>query len=155
MMRVLGNEAVADPSKMEALVRHGIEERLQEHLRRNEERKLTKEQKAEKFLRKLKRDSAIECRVALFRIENLHDRVHKFKVDISAQQMQLHGLLINPVISAESRSDNTMPAIVLVEGGPKSIKFYKKLLLRRIKWTKNSYIPKDENGNPVPTLDLS
>jgi len=42
-MRVLGNEAVADPSKMEALVRHGIEERLQEHLRRNEEHKLTKE----------------------------------------------------------------------------------------------------------------
>lgn len=86
-MRVLGNEAIADPTKMEALVRQGIAERLQEHMRRNEERKLTKEQKADKFLRKLKRDSAIECRVALFRIESLADRVHKFKVDINAQQM--------------------------------------------------------------------
>lgn len=48
-----------------------------------------------------------------------------------------------------------MPAIVLVEGGPKSIKFYKKLLLGRIKWNKNSYLPKDETGNTLPSFDLS
>ncbi|KAL4487124.1 hypothetical protein ABPG72_001576 [Tetrahymena utriculariae] len=155
MMRVLGNEAVADPTKMEALVRQGVAERLQEHLRRNQERQLTKEQKAEKFLRKLKRDSAIECRVALFRIENLQDRVHKFKVDINAQQMQLHGALIYPVVNPESRSTINMPAIVLVEGGPKAIKFYKKLMLRRIKWDKNSYLPKDENGEIITPVDLS
>ncbi|KAL4436301.1 hypothetical protein ABPG74_015892 [Tetrahymena malaccensis] len=155
MMRVLGNEAVADPTKMEALVRQGVAERLQEHLRRNQERQLTKEQKAEKFLRKLKRDSAIECRVALFRIENLQDRVHKFKVDINAQQMQLHGCLINPVVNLDSRSTINMPAIVLVEGGPKAIKFYKKLMLRRIKWDKNSYLPKDENGEIITPVDLT
>jgi hypothetical protein len=27
-----------------------------------------------------------------------------------------------------------LPAIVIVEGGPFAIKFYKKLMLRRIKW---------------------
>lgn len=143
MMRVLGNEAVADPTKMEALVRQGVADRLKEHLQRNEERKLTKDQKTEKFMKKIKRDSSIECRLAVFRIESLRDRVHKFKVDINAQQMQLHGLLINPVQDVEGRMDNTMPAIVLVEGGPKAIKFYKKLLLSRIKWEKNSYLPKD------------
>ncbi len=84
MMRVLTNETVADPTKMEQLVRQGVSDRLQAHLKRNQERQLTKEQKADKFLRKLKRDSGIECRVALFRIESLIDRVHKFKVDINA-----------------------------------------------------------------------
>jgi hypothetical protein len=43
-----------------------------------------------------------------------------------------------------------MPTIIIVEGGPKAIKFYKKLLLRRIKWNKSSYVDKDENGNALP-----
>ena len=155
MMRVLTNESVADPTKMEQLVRQGISDRLQAHLKRNSERQLTKEQKSDKFLRKLKRDSGIECRVALFRIENLYDRVHRFKVDINAQQLQLHGILVTPPCVVDPRNQNNMPTIILVEGGPKSIKFYKKLLLKRIKWNKNSYIDKDENGSYVVQADLS
>ncbi|EGR27825.1 u4 u6 small nuclear, putative [Ichthyophthirius multifiliis] len=154
MMRVLTNETVADPTKMEQLVRQGVSERLQAHLKRNQQRQLTKEQKADKFLRKLKRDSGIECRVALFRIESLTDRVHKFKVDINAQQLQLHGLLVTPVATQDGRNQNNMPTIIIVEGGPKAIKFYKKLLLRRIKWNKSSYLDKDENGNPLPLPEL-
>jgi U4/U6 small nuclear ribonucleoprotein PRP3 len=30
-----------------------------------------------------------------------------------------------------------LPTVVVVEGGPKAIKFYKKLLLKRIKWDKD------------------
>lgn len=67
----------------------------------------------------------------------------------------MHGLLINPVVNADTRAANNMPAIVLVEGGPKAIKFYKKLMLRRIKWNKNSYLPKDENGNVITPVDLT
>ena len=82
------------------------------------------------MLRKLKRDSAIECRVALFRIEILNDFSHKYKIDKNAQQLQLHGLCL----IAEKNSGMRIPALVVVEGGPKAIKFYKKLMMNRIKW---------------------
>jgi len=55
LMRVLGPEAVADPSRIEKEVKKNIQERLKSHLMRNKANKLTKEQKTEKWLRKLKR----------------------------------------------------------------------------------------------------
>eukprot|EP01016_Furgasonia_blochmanni_P035855 TRINITY_DN4017_c0_g1_i4.p1 TRINITY_DN4017_c0_g1~~TRINITY_DN4017_c0_g1_i4.p1 ORF type:complete len:570 (-),score=144.49 TRINITY_DN4017_c0_g1_i4:201-1910(-) len=134
MMRVLTNEAVADPSKMEAEVKRTVAERLRAHLERNESRKLTKEQRAEKWLRKLRRDSAAECRVALFRVEDLQDRRLRFKVDRNALQLALHGLCL----ISDRRTGLNLPNLVLVEGGPKAINFYKKLMLRRIKW-ENSF----------------
>lgn len=132
MMRILGNEAIMDPSKVEKDVKKSIAERLKGHLERNAARKLTREMKAEKMMRKLKRDSAIECRVAVFRIEDLHNRSHRFKIDKNAQQIALHGLCL----ISDKKAGLNLPTIVVAEGGPKAIKFYKKLLLRRIKWDK-------------------
>lgn len=134
MMRVLGTEAVADPSKMEKEVKKSIADRLKNHMARNEARKLTREMKAEKMLRKLKRDSAIECRVALFRVEDLSNRSHRFKVDRNAQQLALHGICL----VCDKKSGLNLPCIVVVEGGPKAIKFYKKLMLRRIRWERET-----------------
>ena len=71
MMNVLTNEAVADPSKVEMGVKKQIQDRLQKHLEQNQKRKLTNEQKAEKFAKKLKRDAEHEIIIALFRIETL------------------------------------------------------------------------------------
>lgn len=133
MMRVLGNEAIADPSRTEKDVKKSIAERLRNHLARNEGKKLTKEMKTEKILKKLKRDSAIECRVAVFRIEDLSNRSHKFKVDKNAQQLALHGVCL----FSDKKTGLNLPSIVVVEGGPKAIKKYKKLMLRRIKWEKD------------------
>ena len=84
------------------------------------------------MLRKLKRDSAIECRVAVFRIEDLHSRSHRFKVDKNAQQLALHGVCL----ISDKKAGMNLPTIVVAEGGPKAIKFYKKLMLKRIKWDK-------------------
>lgn len=134
MMRILGNEAIADPSKVEKEVRKSIAERLKNHMARNEGKKLTKEMKAEKILKKLKRDSAMECRVAVFRIEDLSNRSYKFKVDKNAQQLALHGVCL----VSDKKSGLNLPSIVVVEGGPKAIKKYKKLMLRRIKWEKDT-----------------
>eukprot|EP01017_Pseudomicrothorax_dubius_P042516 TRINITY_DN694_c0_g1_i2.p1 TRINITY_DN694_c0_g1~~TRINITY_DN694_c0_g1_i2.p1 ORF type:complete len:388 (+),score=106.40 TRINITY_DN694_c0_g1_i2:69-1166(+) len=129
-MHILGTEAIGDPSKLEAEVKKNMAERLKAHLERNAQRSLTKEQRAEKLMRKLKRDSSVECRVAVFRIERLTDRAIRFKVDKNAQQLALNGvcLISNP------NSGLGFPSMVVVEGGPKAIKFYKRLLLRRIKW---------------------
>ena len=70
-MKVMGREAVADPSRVEARVKKMVEKRLNDHLKRNEDNKLTREQKEAKMKRKHERDLQDECRVALFRIEDL------------------------------------------------------------------------------------
>lgn len=102
----------------------------------NEQRKLTKEQQKEKLLRKLKKDSAVECRVVIFRVDNLSDGGHRYKVDKNAQQLQLHGLCL----IANREEGYNSPSIVLVEGGPKAIKKFKKLMLVRIKWDQPTQI---------------
>ena len=51
-MKVMGDSAVMDPSKMEAVVQKQIQARQDKHFAANDARKLTKEQKAEKKERK-------------------------------------------------------------------------------------------------------
>jgi U4/U6 small nuclear ribonucleoprotein PRP3 len=48
LMRVLGTDAVQDPTKVEAHVREQMAKRQRLHLEANAARKLTKEQKREK-----------------------------------------------------------------------------------------------------------
>lgn len=49
-----------------------VEMRLEDHLKRNESNKLTRDQKESKMKRKHERDVANnECRAALFRVESL------------------------------------------------------------------------------------
>lgn len=50
LMRVLGAEAVQDPTKVEALVREQMKLRRREHEEHNESRKLTKEERREKTI---------------------------------------------------------------------------------------------------------
>lgn len=68
-MRTLANEAIQDPTKVEMEVKKLIEERQQKHIERNEAKKLTKDQKREKMLKKLKKDSAKECKVCIFSLK--------------------------------------------------------------------------------------
>ena len=84
MYKVMGDESIQDPSRMEKEVKKQVAERLRQHMLRNKQRQLTKEQKQEKVLRKLKRDSAQETRVAIFRLESLQNRAHRYKVDRNA-----------------------------------------------------------------------
>jgi U4/U6 small nuclear ribonucleoprotein PRP3 len=59
---------------------------------------------------------------------------------------------------ADQNTAPDLPNLVLVEGGPRAIKKYKKLMLRRIKWNEKSKHPKnhlDENDeeNKEPEND--
>ncbi len=130
-MQILTKEAVADPSKTEAEVKRIIEERQMQHLRHNLERKLTPQQKHEKRKRKLNKDLNEECRTALFRVETLANPSHRFKVDVNAQEHLLTGMCIIP----DKAYAKSIPCLVVIEGGPWAIKKYKKLMLRRMKWT--------------------
>ena len=67
LMRVLGTEAVQDPTKLEAHVRKQMAERLANHAKANAERKLTPEQRKDKTVKKLKEDTSAGVNVAVYR----------------------------------------------------------------------------------------
>ncbi|CAD8067434.1 unnamed protein product [Paramecium sonneborni] len=136
MMAILRAEAQIDPSKAEQEVRRQIQARLDKHIKQNKERELTKEQRGDKLKLKWQKDASQEIRVAVFRIDddlssnNLESKKLKFKVDKNAQQDSLCGVCQ----IANQNGQSVVPSIVVAEGGPKGIKFYKQLLLNRIKW---------------------
>ncbi|XP_031432876.1 U4/U6 small nuclear ribonucleoprotein Prp3 isoform X2 [Clupea harengus] len=124
LMRVLGTEAVQDPTKVEAHVRAQMAKRQKAHEDANAARKLTTEQRKEKKVKKLKEDLTQGVHIAVYRIRNLTSPAKKFKVEANANQLYLTGTVVL------HRDIN----IVVVEGGPKSQKKFKRLMLHRIKW---------------------
>uniref|UniRef100_A0A915ETX2 U4/U6 small nuclear ribonucleoprotein Prp3 n=1 Tax=Ditylenchus dipsaci TaxID=166011 RepID=A0A915ETX2_9BILA len=125
LMRVLGNDAVQDPTKMEAHVRKQIAERLQRHAVDNEERKLTREQKSAKMIRKMAEDTSLAVHVSVYKIRSLFNPAKKFKVHMNAKQLQMTGI----ILMLEDIN------VVVMEGGPKQQKFFKNLMMKRIKWS--------------------
>ena len=133
LMRVLGTEAVQDPTKVEAAVREQMAKRQAQHEQMNAERKLTPEQRKEKVANKLKEDTSGGVHVAVYRIKNLSNPARKFKVETNAKQLYMTGC----VILYEDVN------VVVVEGGPKQQKKYKQLMLKRIKWEDDVIKEKD------------
>lgn len=124
LMRVLGDEAIQDPTAIEARVHHEIAERKGKHEDMNEDRKLTKEQKAEKLEKQQAEDAAKGLHVRVYKIDSLANGKHRYQVSINAEQNKLTGVVImHPRMN-----------LVIVEGGEHSIRFYDKLIQNRIKW---------------------
>uniref|UniRef100_K3W6M6 Uncharacterized protein n=1 Tax=Globisporangium ultimum (strain ATCC 200006 / CBS 805.95 / DAOM BR144) TaxID=431595 RepID=K3W6M6_GLOUD len=130
MMRVLADQAVADPSAIERKVRQQVAQREKNHEMRNLARKLTPEERREKKLRKIKEDAAGDIHVAVFKVPDLSNPQHRFKVDVNAQQFHLTGGVLI------CKEDNLN--MVVVEGGKKAIKHYTRLLTKRIQWLASS-----------------
>jgi len=57
-------------------------------------RKLTPEQRKEKNLKKLMEDTSLETKVAVYRVTDLSDPRHLFKVTKNAQQRMLTGCVV-------------------------------------------------------------
>lgn len=137
LMRVLGEEAVKDPTAVEARVNREIAERRAKHEAANEERKLTKEQRHEKLAAQQEKDAEKGIQACVFRIDNLANGRHRYKVSKNAEQMLLTGLCVmHPKLN-----------LVVVEGGARSINAYKKLMLNRIDWTENAGPGPVQEGN--------
>lgn len=128
MMRVLGEEAVKDPTAVETRVNKEIRERLENHLRQNEERKLTQDQRHEKLQVNQEKDVAKGIQCLVIRVESLANGKHRFKINKNAEQLGLTGICIfSPKFN-----------LVIVEGGPYAITKYRKLMLNRIDWTEDA-----------------
>ncbi|KAL4914940.1 pre-mRNA processing factor 3-domain-containing protein [Aspergillus aurantiobrunneus] len=128
LMRVLGEQAVKDPTAVEARVTREIAERREQHEAANEERKLTKEQRHEKLARQQEQDAEKGLFMTVYRVDSLTNGRHRFKVSKNAEQNALTGVCVmHPKFN-----------LVIVEGGAHSLNNYRKLMLNRIDWTENS-----------------
>ncbi|KAF2196403.1 Pre-mRNA-splicing factor 3 [Delitschia confertaspora ATCC 74209] len=137
MMRVMGEQAIADPTAVEMLVESQIRDRAEAHERANEERKLTKEQRLEKLAHQQQMDAQKGLHMCVFKIDSLAFGKHRYRIDITAKEHALTGVTImNPQMN-----------LVIVEGGAWSIDKYKKLMLNRIKWTENDMPSSVREGN--------
>jgi len=127
LMRVLGEEAVKDPTAVEARVNREIAARFDKHMQANEERKLTKEERHDKLAANQAKDAAKGIHVLVFKIGSLANGQHRYKIGINATQNGLSGVCImHPKF-----------CLVIVEGGEHSVNNYKKLMTRRIDWTES------------------
>jgi U4/U6 small nuclear ribonucleoprotein PRP3 len=137
MMRVMGEQAIADPTAVEMLVENQIREREEAHQRANQERMLTKEERRAKLAEQQQIDAQKGLYMCVFKINSLAYGRHRFQVDMNAKQNVLTGVtILNPKVN-----------LVIVEGGWHSINSYKKLMLNRIKWTENGQPRAVTEGN--------
>ncbi|NXA43684.1 PRPF3 protein, partial [Eudromia elegans] len=135
LMRVLGTEAVQDPTKVEAHVRAQMAKRQKAHEEANAARKLTAEQRKAKKIKKLKEDISQGVHIAVYRVRNLSNPAKKFKIEANAGQLYLTGVVV-------LHKDVN---VVVVEGGPKAQKKFKRLMLHRIKWDEQTSNTKGED----------
>ncbi|XP_063674814.1 U4/U6 small nuclear ribonucleoprotein Prp3-like [Bolinopsis microptera] len=140
LMRVLCSEAVQDPTKVEATVRAQAAERQKKHQKANSERQLTKEQRGAKKMAKLSEDTSQGVHIAVFRIDNLSNPQHKYKVETNATQFMFTGLMLL------SKDNN----IVIIEGGPKGLRKFKRLMMIRMKWDEDVRNRKNQDDDKRP-----
>jgi U4/U6 small nuclear ribonucleoprotein PRP3 len=125
-IRVLGDQAFLDPSQMEQKVAEQMQARQRAHLETNLSNKLTKEQRAAKRAKKLEEDVSQGVTMAIFYVKDMSHPYHRTKVDLNAQQNFLTGGVLecqDPALSC-----------VIIEGGPKAVKRYTRLMTVRMKW---------------------
>ncbi|PYH48337.1 U4/U6-U5 snRNP complex subunit PRP3 [Aspergillus saccharolyticus JOP 1030-1] len=128
LMRVLGEQAVKDPTAVEARVNREIAERKEKHEAANADRKLTKEERREKLARQQEADAERGVLMSVYRIDTLANGRHRFKISKNAEQNALTGVCVmHPRFN-----------LVIVEGGAHSINNYRKLMINRIDWTENA-----------------
>lgn len=85
---------------------------------------MTGEQKKQKKVKKIKEDVSTGVHVAVYRVLNLNNPAKKFKVEANAKQLLMTGVVVL------YRNVN----VIVVEGGPKQQKKFKRLMLQRVKW---------------------
>ena len=139
LARVLGEQAVADPSKIEKYVKEQMAERLNKHNMSNLARQLTPAERREKRANKLKEDTSIAVHTAIYCVKGSilkESPQTRFKINVNSKQYNLTGVCLMGV------EDKT--SLIILEGGEKGLKKLNKLLLRRIKW--NDIVTSDGGG---------
>ncbi|PVH23764.1 hypothetical protein CXQ85_004057 [Candidozyma haemuli] len=123
LMNVLTNEAIKDPTGVEMKVREQVEERHRQHMKANEERQLTPEQRHEKTKERHERDLGRGVFTTVYRIDSLENGQHQYKVDVNAKQMDLYGMVLyNPRFNLVILSLITLGSVVAIACWPQQKK---------------------------------
>ena len=143
-MRVMGNQAVMDPSQMEKVVLEQMQSRKLKHEMMNEDRKLSKEARSLKRKNKLLKEnvdttSTSSVSVALFLVKGMGHPYHRAKVDFNAQQMEITGGVLE-CFDEDGSEDGVNLSLVIAEGGTKAIKKYIRLMMVRMKWKGEQFV---------------
>ena len=143
LMRVLSADASADPTAIEKQVAKEMAKRHAAHEDRNLARMLSpaerRHKKMKKLLDVLPGEALQEIRVAVYRIDHAPTSQNRFKIEVNAFENHLTGTCV-------VGRDVT---VVVVEGGPKTLRRYEHLMLRRIKWRDDEGEDDDgEEDNP-------
>uniref|UniRef100_A0A2K5QN88 U4/U6 small nuclear ribonucleoprotein Prp3 n=1 Tax=Cebus imitator TaxID=2715852 RepID=A0A2K5QN88_CEBIM len=112
------------------------------HEEANAARKLTAEQRKVKKIKKLKEDISQGVHISVYRVRNLSNPAKKFKIEANAGQLYLTGVVV-------LHKDVN---VVVVEGGPKAQKKFKRLMLHRIKWDEQTSNTKGDGYSQRPEL---
>ncbi|KAF2001315.1 PRP3-domain-containing protein [Amniculicola lignicola CBS 123094] len=129
MMRVMGEQAIADPTAVEKFVETQIAERFEKHMKANEERKTTKEQRHKKIADNQALDAEKGLLTCVFKVDSLQFAKLRYQIDINAKEHAFTGTVVmHPKMN-----------LIIVEGGGWAMQKYKKLMLKRIKWTDNAF----------------
>ena len=124
LMRVLGTQATMDPTKVEKEVKQQMASRVAAHEARNQERKLSIQERATKETGKIVSDQKSGIFTLVFFVKSLENKLHRSKVSLTAKKYQMRGCALC----------YTDCSLIIVEGGSKACKKLKALMLRRIKW---------------------
>ena len=87
MMQVLANEAVIEPSKVEAKVREQMAQRQKAHFDRNKARELTKDERRAKNEKKNREDLTHGCEVAIYLVKNMTHAATRWKIKENCKQL--------------------------------------------------------------------
>ncbi|ODV90241.1 hypothetical protein CANCADRAFT_19525, partial [Tortispora caseinolytica NRRL Y-17796] len=145
LMNVLTSEAIRDPTEIEARVRREVEARRKKHEDENHARMLSPEERRNKEKEKIMRDAEKETMCAVYVIRDFSSHKNQYKVTMNAKQRYMTGL----VIIYDDMS------LVVAEGDPKSLRFYKRLMLHRIKWSDNSEEDEESHQSESSSSDIS
>lgn len=135
-------DAITDPTLVEKRAKAELAEREARHMARNEERKLTPEQRKAKEIEKRKEDTSASSSVAVFRILSLENSKNRFKIDREVQKNFLSGVAVY----------STDFVVLAVEGGPKAIARFTKKMIQKVPWTQ-PLPPPMQNAKEPPTAD--
>ena len=142
LMRVLTADATADPTAIEQQVAKEMAKRHAAHEDRNLARMLSpaerRQKKMKNLLDVLPGESLEEIHVTVYRINHAPMPQNRFKIEVNAFENHLTGACI-------VGRDVT---VVIVEGGPKTLRRYEHLMMRRIKWHEDQDGDGDDEDDP-------
>ena len=189
-MKILGDTAVANPSAVEQKVLEKVKQRQLAHEVRNLSQKLTPKERTEKRLRKYAKESGSvtqaetggsagerdaseatpggarirePCHVAVFRVGSLASNKHRYQLDVSASQLCLSGVVMQPTappalplhgdtsLSELHPSKEVGSSLVVVEGGAKGVSKFVRLVTVRMDWSILPQAPKEDDREDAPS----